>query len=162
MTTFAQEAPPLRKYRRVVSVALAVFYSLILSVAALFMAGCGDGSYVLFGIFSAPFGLLALLNEYIEIPVPVLICLMAIPLLWITAAILGTFEDSFKRRLSLGVFLFVHYASAVLILRNEDYCNWKVFYHQTEGVIGGVVILFILGFYLLGQIWIWFQLLRRQ
>ena len=126
------------------------------------MAGCGDGSYVLFGLFSAPFGLVTFLNNYIEIPVPVLICLIAILLLWITAAVLGTIEDGFKRRLSLGMFLFVHYASAALILLNEDYCNWKVFHHHTDGVIGGAVILFILGFYLLGQIWIWFQLLRRQ
>jgi uncharacterized PurR-regulated membrane protein YhhQ (DUF165 family) len=139
---------------------MAILCSLLLDVGAFLMAIPGDGSYVFVGLFSAPISLLGYVLYLFEIP-GVLLAIVGIPLLGIMAGIFGTIPDKTKRRVYLGVFLAVHYVGATLVLlQTEPYGNWKILQEQWSFPACKLIILFSLAVYLLGQMWLWLQLLR--
>ena len=138
-----------------VVITMAILYGIFLDASAFLMAAGGDGSYVFFGLYSAPISLLGCV-----IPLCGLISFIGIPVLWIMAVILGTICEKVKRRVYLGAFLLIHYVGAALVLQTETYGNWKKLHEQWDFVDGKLVILFSLTVYLLGQIWLWLQFLR--
>lgn len=157
MNTQGSKESYFRLYRILIVVA-AFIIGIILAAGALLTTGAGDGSFVFFYLFSAPFSLLLKccnLSDVYGWNV-----LFSIPILWGIAAILGVISDNAKRRYFLGLFLSAHYISAVIILlQNDPYDNFRRLQYICNFPVGMLMVLIPFIIYLLGQIWLWRQFL---
>src|ERR1035437_4045205 len=121
---------------RMFAITIAILCGGFLDTCAILLAIPGDGSYVLLGLFSAPISFLGYVLYLTGIPGGVLLSLVGIPPLWIMAATFATIPDKLRKRIYLGVFLFVHYVSAALVLlQTEPYGNWKVLHEQWDNFV---------------------------
>lgn len=95
---------------------MGLLYGVLLTVIGVLAANVGHGTYVLIGVFSAPFG-------FLGIPVAILGSII----LWLLIGLsLGKGKKVFLLMI-LG-----HYAGIILLLNTETFGDWKYFDQSLE------------------------------
>lgn len=121
---------------------IGLVYGVVLAIISMSAAGAGHGTYVLMGIFSAPFGFFGIPGA-----------LVGTIVLWLMAGWL----IKARQKQYLLLLLIIHYGGIFLILNTETFGDFEyfsqIFQHDPSLLIlGGIV-------YVLGQLLLWGYLL---
>jgi hypothetical protein len=123
--------------------AMGILYGAVLTVIGFLAANAGHGTYVLMGIFSAPFGLLGIPGAIIGAMI-----------LWLLIGLLLGGRNSSSKKFFLLMIL-VHYAGIILLLNTETFGDWKYFEQAIEN--NATTIFLGLAIYVVGQLFIWLR-----
>jgi hypothetical protein len=144
-------------------IGIGVIYGIILGIGGICDTGGGDGSFVLFELFSAPLGMgfaKWMDSSSIMLSISKFYFLWHVPLLWGIGGFLVSMPEKKLRRYALMIFMGMHYISAIVAFFVSDFINWHRFLYSyfNQFIFASVVVAFLL-IYLLGQVWLWKRLL---
>lgn len=139
---------------------LCAIYGLVLSIASLYVAGGGDGSYVLAVTCGAPYFLLS-----------VSLCKLSGPSLGVSAFVLGTSawwayvgyaigapRNSAGRPLLCAAILLHYLTAAAILMVYHNYVNWAKFVESLSLPVVRAIVVGGLVLYVSGQLAIWWKL----
>lgn len=132
------ETPPTTKPNSLWIVGL--LYGLLLTVFGVFAANAGHGTYVLIGIFSAPFGLLGTRASF-----------LGAIILWL---MMGLLLGAFRKKLFL-LAIVTHYVGIALLLNTDSFGDWQYFEQALES--NATSIFLGLAIYIGGQLAMWLR-----
>jgi len=122
----------------------ALVYSLILFVLAVICAGAGDGTYLPFRVFSAPFGLIAFSAG-----------LYGVPALWLVAGGLLLAGRARYSRTAFVILMCCHYLGIIAVVATTQGTKWSQFFELSQTLSPGVFIALAFLVYGIGQVLMW-------
>ena len=138
-------SPRLTAFRELLQViGSALVYGAILFTLAIISAGAGDGTYVPFRVFSAPFGLIAFSAG-----------LYGVPVLWLLAGGLLCTGPTQRARKAFVILMSCHYVGIIAVVATTPGEKWSQFVELSRTLSPGVFIVAAFLIYILGQFLLW-------
>lgn len=123
----------------------ALVYGLVLFALALICAGAGDGTYLPFRVFSAPFGLITFSAGFYGVPV-----------LWLVAGglvLAGRRARNF--RAAFVILMCCHYLGVIAVVATTPSAKWSQFFELGPTLNPGIFIGLAFLIYVIGQVVLW-------